>query len=306
MRRLRRVVVGLSEAEEVRDDEGRDERDPEEVDARAAVEPVERARDLGGEQRAHGRGGHRADMGRRHHRSQAPLPRCPGGDAPLTLAARLAFSVPFQHGFPLCEPGRRPLPLDGPRGDPRLLRRQRGQLREPLGGAAAPTARAAPAAARAPGTNSTGTGGSGGGALLRVGRGAGGGSTTQGLDVTPTTLQTITVAAGQTTPTVTYKATLDGKTINVGWGVDLGNVGTIPAGPSSTAVFAPTGSAGGLVTVTAGLNGKTVQRQVMVKLTAAAERADQRRAGADPHHGRRSSPPAAASAASAARASAPP
>ena len=137
--------------------------------------------------------------------------------------------------------------------------------------------------------------------------GSTGGSNTQGFDVEPKALQTITVAAGQTTPTVTYKATLNGKPISVGWGVDLGNVATVPAGPSSSAVFSPTGNAGGLVTLTAGLNGMTVKRQVMVKLTAtqngpnAQPRARRRRSPrASP-----TSPPAAASAASAARASAP-
>ena len=55
---------------------------------------------------------------------------------------------------------------------------------------------------------------------------------------------------------MTFKATLDGKPIGVGWGVDHGNAGTIPAGPSPTAVFTPTGTAGGLVTVTASLNGR--------------------------------------------------
>jgi hypothetical protein len=56
--------------------------------------------------------------------------------------------------------------------------------------------------------------------------------------------------------------------ISAGWAVDKGNIGTVPAGPSQTGVFTPTGTAGGLVTVTAGLNGKTLGRKVMVELSA--------------------------------------
>ncbi len=88
------------------------------------------------------------------------------------------------------------------------------------------------------------------------------------FDVEPRALQSVTVAAGATTPTVTYTATLDGLPVSVGWGVDEGNVGTVSPGPASSAVFAPTGTAGGLVTVSAGLEGRTVQRQVRVLLTA--------------------------------------
>jgi WD40-like Beta Propeller Repeat len=132
--------------------------------------------------------------------------------------------------------------------------------------AASGTASGGAGGAGSAGTNS---GGSGGAVSFASGVGVGGsGGSVAGLDVTPTGLQTLLVTAGQTMPTQAYKATLNGKAINVGWGVDLGNVGTIPAGPSSSAVFAPTGSAGGLVTITAGLNGMTVQRQVMIKLSA--------------------------------------
>jgi len=112
-----------------------------------------------------------------------------------------------------------------------------------------------------------GNGGNGGSSLTFVGSTGNGGSTT-GLAVAPSALQTITVNAGQTTPTITYSATLNGQPISAGWGLDKGNVATIPAGPASTAVFAPTGAAGGLVTVTAGASGKTVQRQVLVKLVS--------------------------------------
>jgi hypothetical protein len=92
--------------------------------------------------------------------------------------------------------------------------------------------------------------------------------TPQVLDVEPSTQQSLTVKASQTSPTVTYKATLGAASVNVGWGVDKGNVGSIPAGPSSSAIFTPTGTTGGLVTITAGLNGKTLTRQVLVKLTS--------------------------------------
>lgn len=89
----------------------------------------------------------------------------------------------------------------------------------------------------------------------------------QVFDVQPAALQTITVPLGKTTPTVVYSALLNGAPVSAGWSVDKGNIGTIPAGPSPTATFAPTGLTGGPVTVTAGLNGKTVKRQVMVKIT---------------------------------------
>jgi hypothetical protein len=116
------------------------------------------------------------------------------------------------------------------------------------------------------GGGSAPAGGGGNGGLSFVSSGAGG--ATQGFSVDPASLQTIAVSAGQTTPTVTYDATFNSVPVAVGWGLDKGNVGTIPPGPSSTAVFAPTGTAGGVVTILAGLNGKTIQRQVMVKLTA--------------------------------------
>ncbi len=109
----------------------------------------------------------------------------------------------------------------------------------------------------------SGNAGTGGGISFASGTGASG----QGFDVEPKALKKLSVPAGQTKPTVTYEATLNGQPVSVAWGVDLGNVATLPAGPSKSAVFAPTGNAGGLVTITAGLNGMTVKRQVMVELT---------------------------------------
>jgi hypothetical protein len=90
----------------------------------------------------------------------------------------------------------------------------------------------------------------------------------QVFDVEPSALQTISVGVGQMTPTVVYNATLDGAPINAGWTIDRGDLGSIGAGPSSQATFAPVGQTGGLVNVIAGLNGQTVNRQVFIKLTA--------------------------------------
>jgi hypothetical protein len=88
------------------------------------------------------------------------------------------------------------------------------------------------------------------------------------LQVVPDTLQTITVQAGANTPTVTYSATYGGSPINVAWSVDRIEAGTVAGGPSSSTAFTPTGAAGGLVTLTAGLNGQTLTRQIQINLTA--------------------------------------
>ena len=90
----------------------------------------------------------------------------------------------------------------------------------------------------------------------------------QVLDVQPSALQTLTVPLGQQTPTAAYSATYGGQPVSAGWGVDRGDLATVGAGPSPTATVAPTGTTGGLVTLTAGLNGQTVTRQILVKLTA--------------------------------------
>jgi hypothetical protein len=94
-----------------------------------------------------------------------------------------------------------------------------------------------------------------------------GSSNTSGFQVTPSTLQTITVTAGKSSPTVPFAATYNGSPVNIGWGVDQGNIGTIPAGPSSAASFAPTGTTGGVVNVLATYMGKTLKVPVLVKLT---------------------------------------
>ena len=90
----------------------------------------------------------------------------------------------------------------------------------------------------------------------------------QGFDVQPAALQTITVTAGMTMPTVMYTATLNGHPINAAWSLDRGDLGVVGAGPSMTTAFTPKGTVGGLVTIVAGLNGQTLKRKVMIKLTA--------------------------------------
>src|SRR4051812_43274028 len=62
---------------------------------------------------------------------------------------------------------------------------------------------------------SGGTAGSGGGFAVSSGA-AGAGGATDKLEVEPSALQTITVKAGQTTPTVAYDATLNGQPIKAG------------------------------------------------------------------------------------------
>ena len=120
------------------------------------------------------------------------------------------------------------------------------------------------------GTGASNAGGNGsGGSLFATGSGpSGSGGLQQGFDVQPSATQTIMVKAGQSAPPVTYTATYDGQPANAGWGLDKGNLGTIPPGPSAMATFTPSGLAGGLVTIQAGLNKMTVQRQIMVQLVA--------------------------------------
>jgi hypothetical protein len=97
--------------------------------------------------------------------------------------------------------------------------------------------------------------------------GDGGGSCVTGFDVQPSMMQTITVGIGQMTPTVTFTATENCVPVSAAWSVDKGNIGTVPTAPATSAVLTPTGSTGGVVTVTASLNGHTISRPVFVKLT---------------------------------------
>jgi len=103
--------------------------------------------------------------------------------------------------------------------------------------------------------------GDGGGGFLGEG-------STSDLNVTPTTVQTISVIAGATSPTVPFSATLNGSPAAAAWTLDRGDIGGIATGPSSTGTFVPRGTTGGLVTITAALNGQSVTRQVFVKLIA--------------------------------------
>lgn len=131
---------------------------------------------------------------------------------------------------------------------------------------------AAGTSAGAGGDASTSTGassvaGAGGGDFVGVGStGTEGSGSTQAFDVTPSALQTLDISAGQTSPTLAYAATLNGSPVSVRWSLDRGDIGSIEAGPSNTATFAPKGTSGGMVTVVAGLNGKTVKRQIFMKL----------------------------------------
>jgi hypothetical protein len=88
------------------------------------------------------------------------------------------------------------------------------------------------------------------------------------LSITPSGPQTITVTVGQTPPTQMFTALLNGVPVNAAWGVDRGNVGVVPGGPSQSVTFTPSGTTGGLVTITAGFNGHTATAQVFVKLVA--------------------------------------
>lgn len=94
-----------------------------------------------------------------------------------------------------------------------------------------------------------------------------GGDQPVGFDVQPEALQEINVAIGEQTPTIMYSATLNGQPVGAGWGVDRGEIGTVEAGPMATTTFTPTGAAGGLVNVFAGLNMESLDRQIFVKLS---------------------------------------
>src|SRR5689334_18098368 len=104
-------------------------------------------------------------------------------------------------------------------------------------------------------TGNPGAGGSGEGGVNAGGpSGLGGafvgangsGGAMQAFEVQPSDMQTLTVGIGQSAPTVTYTATLNGQPISAGWGVDRGDLGTVSPGPSDTAVFTPSGTTGGV------------------------------------------------------------
>jgi hypothetical protein len=83
-----------------------------------------------------------------------------------------------------------------------------------------------------------------------------------GFDVEPSALQTLAVTLNAQTPTLTYTATFDGQPVDVTWSFDSTLVGSVAAGPSSSTVVTPTGTAGGVATLSATLNGVTLQRTI--------------------------------------------
>jgi hypothetical protein len=95
-----------------------------------------------------------------------------------------------------------------------------------------------------------------------------GGDAAEVFNVTPTGLTTLTVKAGSTTPTAKFSATVNGGPSAAVWSVDVGEIGRIAAGPSTSATFVPTGTTGGLVTLTARDGADSATRQILVKLTS--------------------------------------
>ena len=91
---------------------------------------------------------------------------------------------------------------------------------------------------------------------------------TTAFDVQPAADQTITVAFGQTSPTLAYSAFDTNKSpLSVAWTTDQGAIGTVSPTSGTQTTFAPTGNVGGLVNVNATYQNQTVQRHVLVKLT---------------------------------------
>ncbi len=64
-------------------------------------------------------------------------------------------------------------------------------------------------------------------------------------------------------PTVQLSATVSDRPITVGWSVDRGELGSI----SSSGLFTPSGTVGGVVTIRASLNGKVVEQQILIRVT---------------------------------------
>ncbi|HEY1957713.1 MAG TPA: hypothetical protein VGH28_18965 [Polyangiaceae bacterium] len=100
--------------------------------------------------------------------------------------------------------------------------------------------------------------------------------------VTPQPQQVVTVAVGQTPPTVAYQASNQSGPVQVSWAVDRGEVGAVSAGPAASTTFTPTGQVGGLVEVSASLGQATVLREVLVKLTASQNGATSSESGQVP------------------------
>lgn len=124
----------------------------------------------------------------------------------------------------------------------------------------------------------TGSGGAGGTGTTTTG-GFSTGTSPDTFDVEPTPLQTIDVAIGAHTPTVTYTATLGGNATNAAWKLDRGDAGSMPVGPSSSAIFTPSGAAGGLVNVSVTDAAHTAKRQILVRLSGVQNGADPTKPG---------------------------
>jgi hypothetical protein len=88
------------------------------------------------------------------------------------------------------------------------------------------------------------------------------------LDVVPSALQTLTVKAGASTPTQMYSALVNGSPVTAKFSVDRGDIGSINSAPGGSGVFTPSGTTGGLVTVTVSAENQVVTRQLLVKLTS--------------------------------------
>ncbi|MBL8957672.1 MAG: hypothetical protein JNK82_43255 [Myxococcaceae bacterium] len=89
--------------------------------------------------------------------------------------------------------------------------------------------------------------------------------------VTPGTQQVITVNAGQSTPTVTFTAMACTNAVTAGWTIDNVAAGSLTLGPSQSVTFTPSGRIGGVVTVTAGYQGRTATSSVQIRLQAGTQ-----------------------------------
>ena len=74
---------------------------------------------------------------------------------------------------------------------------------------------------------------------------------------------TINVNLGQQTPTVTYTATVYGKTVPASFAIDRGEIGSMDA---ATGVMTPTGTTGGTANITATYGSRSATTTVTVKL----------------------------------------
>jgi hypothetical protein len=87
-----------------------------------------------------------------------------------------------------------------------------------------------------------------------------------GFHLEPEAPQTISVVAGEPMPTLEYTATLNGEIVTAGFSVDRGELGSVSPTSGSSVTFTPTGKAGGLVKVRAGLQDEVIERDVFVRL----------------------------------------